>query len=82
MLVDDGSKDESPTICDELSEADECIRVIHKENGGLSDARNTGLLAASGEYVVFVDGDDFWRENSCLTQLMQYADSHIQIVIS
>ncbi len=58
ILVDDGSKDRSGELCDELSLTDTRIQVIHKSNGGLSDARNVGIKEAKGEYVVFVDGDD------------------------
>ncbi len=59
ILVDDGAKDKSGEICDEYAKKDSRIRVIHKENGGLSDARNCGLEAASGELVGFVDSDDY-----------------------
>lgn len=59
ILVDDGSKDKCPEMCDELMQQDSRIQVIHKENGGLSDARNTGMRAATGEYILFVDSDDF-----------------------
>ena len=59
LLVDDGSTDGSGAICDELSRTDGRIWVIHKENGGLSDARNVGLDAATGEWILFVDGDDY-----------------------
>ena len=58
ILVDDGSLDGSGAICDALAMRDERIRVIHKENGGVSSARNAGLDAASGDYIAFVDGDD------------------------
>ena len=58
ILVDDGSPDKCPEICDRFAETDERIRVIHKKNGGLSDARNFGIEAAAGDYVVFVDSDD------------------------
>ncbi len=58
ILVDDGGTDSCPQICDAYAEADARIRVIHKPNGGLSDARNAGLLVAEGEYVLFVDSDD------------------------
>ena len=61
ILVDDGSKDQSGSICDSYAEKDRRIKVIHKKNGGLSDARNAGMDAASGEYIGFVDGDD-WIE--------------------
>lgn len=58
ILVDDGSTDRSGAICDEWKQKDVRIRVIHKENGGLSDARNVGIEAASGEWYMFVDSDD------------------------
>ncbi|MBQ2863648.1 MAG: glycosyltransferase [Clostridia bacterium] len=59
ILVDDGAKDNSGAICDEYARRDERIRVIHKENGGLSDARNRGISEARGEYVGLVDSDDY-----------------------
>lgn len=60
LLVDDGSKDESGALCDELATRDERIRVIHQENKGLSGARNTGIDNATGDYIIFVDSDDYW----------------------
>ncbi len=59
ILVDDGSTDQSPGLCDEYLRKDERIRVIHKSNGGLSDARNVGIDVASGEYIGFIDSDDY-----------------------
>ncbi len=59
ILVDDGSPDNCPAICDEWKEKDSRIRVIHKKNGGLSDARNVGLKLAEGTYVAFIDSDDY-----------------------
>lgn len=59
ILVDDGSPDSCPIICDDWAKKDSRIKVIHKQNGGLSSARNAGLNAASGEFVSFVDSDDF-----------------------
>lgn len=59
LLVDDGSPDDCGSICDEYAAQDERIRVIHKENGGLCSARNAGCLAARGEWIMFVDGDDW-----------------------
>lgn len=59
ILVDDGSKDSSGSICDEWAKKDSRIRVIHQKNGGLSAARNTGLDNAQGDYICFVDSDDF-----------------------
>ena len=59
ILVDDGSPDNSGAICDEYAKMDNRIKVIHKKNGGLSDARNVGIEAATGAYLGFVDGDDY-----------------------
>lgn len=58
ILVDDGSPDNSPQLCDEFMRADSRIKVIHKQNGGLSSARNAGLSIATGKYVTFIDSDD------------------------
>ncbi|MBQ4087335.1 MAG: glycosyltransferase [Clostridia bacterium] len=59
ILVDDGSPDNCPAMCDAAAKEDARIRVIHKENGGLGNARNSGMQAATGEYIGFVDSDDF-----------------------
>lgn len=59
ILVDDGSPDNSPKICDEYASKDSRIRVIHKENAGVSEARNTGIDNAKGDYICFVDSDDY-----------------------
>lgn len=59
ILVDDGSQDNSGTICDEYAQSDRRVKVIHKENGGPSSARNEGIKAATGDYVAFVDSDDW-----------------------
>lgn len=63
ILVDDGSPDNCPKICDEYAKKDNRIKVIHKENGGLSAARNVALDIAKGEYIGFVDSDDFIAED-------------------
>ena len=65
ILVDDGSPDKSPRICDDYAQRDLRIKVIHKKNGGLSDARNAGLEIACGEYVLFVDSDDYISYDTC-----------------
>lgn len=62
ILIDDGSPDRCPIICDEYSKKDERIKVIHKKNGGLSSARNKGVDLSSGEYITFIDSDDFISE--------------------
>lgn len=59
ILVDDGSTDNSGRICDQYKDKDERISVIHKENGGLSDARNVGIVASTGSFICFVDSDDY-----------------------
>ena len=59
ILVDDGSPDRCPIICDEYAKTDDRVIVVHKQNGGLSSARNAGLNAATGDYVLFVDSDDY-----------------------
>ena len=58
ILVDDGSADNCPAMCDEWARRDSRIRVIHKKNGGQGEARNFGIEAARGEYIGFVDSDD------------------------
>lgn len=72
ILVDDGSTDNSGSLCDAWAKKDKRIYVYHKENGGLSDARNYGLLRASGDYVYFLDGDD-WIASNTLELLVKTA---------
>lgn len=66
ILVDDGSTDSSPELCDQLASSDDRIKVIHQPNAGTSEARNTGLAAATGTYVTFMDNDDWWTRADCL----------------
>ncbi|KQC11224.1 MAG: hypothetical protein APR62_10305 [Smithella sp. SDB] len=80
MLVDDGSTDNSGEICDIYKEKDKRIRVIHKINGGLSSARNAGLFVIKGEYVGFVDGDDFIDEYMYETLLKAMLDNDADVV--
>lgn len=70
ILVDDGSPDNCPAMCDDYGRQDRRIRVIHKPNGGLSDARNQGLKSATGDYVLFLDSDDFYIDNEAVSQLV------------
>ncbi|MCQ2387266.1 MAG: glycosyltransferase [Clostridia bacterium] len=65
ILVDDGSTDNSPAICDEFALKDNRIKVFHKENGGQSSARNLGLKNSNGEYILFVDSDDTILDVAC-----------------
>ena len=60
ILVDDGSKDRSGKICDELAQKDKRVKVIHKQNGGICSARNCALKLAKGEYIAFCDNDDMY----------------------
>ena len=76
ILVDDGSPDDCPQMCDEWAERDPRIEVIHKRNGGLSDARNYGIYQATGEYITFVDSDDNLSYDHTLAQLMDLLDQH------
>lgn len=79
ILVDDGSPDNCPTMCDTWAKKDSRIRVIHKANGGLSDARNAGLAIATGELISFVDSDDFLAQDffECLYHAMSENNAEV-----
>ena len=79
ILVDDGSPDECPRLCDEYELKDHRVRTIHKPNGGLSDARNIGMKSSTGEYLLFVDSDD-WIENN-LVEMAIHAMSEYRVDI-
>ncbi len=74
LLIDDGSKDNSDRICDEYAVKDSRVRVFHKENGGVSSARNLGLDNAQGEWIIFIDSDD-WISESMLHDMHEKATS-------
>lgn len=79
ILVDDGSSDKSGEICEDYANKDHRIKVVHKKNGGLSDARNAGITVSSGEYIMFVDSDD-WIRKDCVKRLLsalQYGKTQI-----
>lgn len=82
ILVNDGSTDNSGNICNELGKKDNRIKIIHKQNGGLSDARNAGLKIAKGDYIGFVDSDDYIKEDmfETLYNLNKKYNSEISIV--
>lgn len=82
ILVDDGSKDSSGSICDDYLARDERIRVVHQANGGISSARNRGLALARGEYVIFIDGDDEIKPEmlSELFEALETTDSDFAMV--
>ncbi len=69
VLVDDGSPDNCPALCDDYAKKDNRIKVIHKANGGLSDARNAGISAASGKYILFLDSDDYLYSDTVLSEI-------------
>lgn len=69
ILVDDGSPDRCPEICDAYAATDPRISVIHKKNGGLSSARNSGIDRANGRYLLFLDSDDYWKDSNVLQTL-------------
>ena len=69
ILVDDGSPDNCPALCDDYAKKDNRIKVIHKQNGGLSDARNAGISAANGKYVLFLDSDDYLYSDTVLAEI-------------
>lgn len=71
ILVDDGSTDNSGEICDLFAKRYPCIKVVHKENGGLSSARNTGINYATGDYVSFVDSDDWWNTEVSVANILK-----------
>ncbi|MDR4508588.1 MAG: glycosyltransferase [Candidatus Brocadiaceae bacterium] len=70
ILINDGSPDRCPEICDEYAAKDNRVRVIHKENGGLSEARNSGINSATGNYLMFLDSDDYWEGERCLENIV------------
>ncbi len=79
ILVDDGSTDKSGTMCDEFQKKYNRIAVIHKQNGGLSDARNAGMVFAKGDYIAFLDSDDYIHHQmyEILVQQLEYHDADI-----
>ncbi len=80
ILVDDGSPDNCGEICDEYALKDSRIKVIHKQNGGQSDARNVGIEAATGEYISFVDSDDFIEPEMLMTMYRLQQEQNSDVV--
>lgn len=80
VLVDDGSPDKCPQICDNYAAAHKNIRVVHRENGGLSAARNSGIKVAEGEYVMFVDSDDYIEPNMLSGLLNQIERDNLDVL--
>ena len=80
LLVDDGSRDLTPRICDDYAKKDSRIKVIHKQNGGLVSARNTGYDAATGDWHMYLDGDD-WIDMDTCEKLISYLSRHTDVDI-
>lgn len=81
ILVDDGSPDECGIICDEYAAKDSRIKVIHKENGGLAAARNTGQDLANGRTIMFLDGDDYLESNCCELTYKKLKEHDVELVM-
>ena len=82
ILVDDGSPDKCPEICDEYAEKDTRVTVIHKQNGGQASARNVGMKIAKGQYLIFLDSDDYWASETALEDIYGRAISTDYDIIS
>ncbi len=80
ILVNDGSTDGTGSLCERLAETDSRIKVVHKENGGLSDARNAGIDVAEGEFYSFIDGDDYIEPDTYEAMIAQMQDAGVSIV--
>lgn len=80
ILVDDGSKDSSPAICDEYAAKDNRIKVVHKNNGGQAQARNIGTDKAKGNYIIYIDSDDYIAEDSFLGDIYKKAEKNADII--
>ena len=80
ILVDDGSTDKTGVLCDELEQLDGRIKVVHKQNGGLSDARNAGIDIADGDFLAFVDGDDYLEINAYELMIAEMQDAEVTLV--
>ena len=81
LLIDDGSKDSSALICDEYAKRDTRFVVVHKENGGVSSARNAGIDKASGEWILFVDADDVVPQDTFLYYANSIASNDIEMIL-
>lgn len=81
ILVDDGSPDQCPRICDDYTNKDSRIKVVHKMNGGLSSARNAGIDIASGDYIAFIDSDDYWDDTDAIKKCVDVCETKMPDVI-
>ena len=81
ILINDGSTDESGRMCDKFAASDLRVRIVHQSNRGLSAARNVGISLAAGEYVIFLDSDDFWHDEKILEILFaKLQETHAQVL--
>ena len=76
LLLNDGSTDESGKICDDYSLKDDRIKCIHKSNTGVSDTRNQGIMLSRGEYIIFLDSDDYWCDSRILEKMLYLAEKY------
>lgn len=81
ILVDDGSTDSSPQICDEYAQKDSRVKVVHQHNKGVAEARNTGLSMVTGDYIYFVDSDDHIEKNLCEILISKFEQTNAQIIV-
>ena len=81
ILIDDGSTDNSGAICDEYGQKDSRIKVVHKTNGGLSSARNCGLEIARGDYITFIDSDDYIESDTIETVVKTFLNKQVEVVL-
>lgn len=81
ICVNDGTKDHSREILEEYQKQDARIQIIDKVNGGLSSARNAGLAAATGEYILFLDSDDYLEQSACERILYEILEHHPDIIV-
>ena len=80
LLIDDGSTDKSFEICEKYLKSDSRIYLVHKKNGGVSLARNIGIQCSKGDYIVFLDGDDFWRNNDSIANIVKNLKNNVDMV--
>ena len=81
ILVDDGSPDNCGAMCDEYAKKDSRVRVLHKENGGLGNARNVGMDAALGNYIIFLDSDDYWDADTLERLYSEAKKNRLQLLL-
>lgn len=81
ILVDDGSPDRCPQICDDFAEKDSRVKVVHKPNGGLSSARNAGIDVANGKYIAFLDSDDQWKKDGLKPLIELAQNTYAQLIM-